>query len=95
MTRDAGNERVGYELYGICGTRVFSQFIALEVKFAVPLAQLHIFNNCAESNGVPQERLFFAREADAFGVATAFHVKNAVITPAQDAELTLQNQSNM
>ncbi len=83
MPRDARDERVGYVLNRVRGTRIFSQFVALKVEFTVPLAELHVFDYGAEANSVPQERLFLAGEADAFGVAAAFYVEHTVVAPAQ------------
>ncbi len=82
MAPDAGDDGVGDEFNRIGGARVFGVADVGVVGNAGFFVDDDVFEHCAEADGVVDLRFLFFGKVDAFGVASALEVEDAVLAPA-------------
>ena len=76
----------------ISGAGVFGNFFTGKINGASCIVHDRVFQYCAETDGVPYLRFVLVCKVDAFGIAAAFKIKDAVLSPAM---LIIANQETI
>ena len=82
MAADAGQHGIIDELERVGGTRVFGDFLGVEIESAGLRLHSDVLEHRAETDGVPDLRLLLARKTDALGVTAALEVEDTAMAPA-------------
>ncbi len=82
MAARAGFDHIINKLDGIRSAGIFRQRIVFIIWIAGLLIQDDIFVDSTEADRIPDLRLIFLREIDAFSIAAALEVEDAIIAPA-------------
>ena len=82
MAADSGDDGVVNEIHGVGGARIFRQAVIVVVGLVGFWINDHVFQHRAKTQRIPNLRLLFPGKMNAFCVAAAFEVEDAVGTPA-------------
>ncbi len=82
MSAHARNHCIVDEVHRISRACILGELIGSEIESSQVRIDDHVLEHRAETDRIPDLRLFFAREINAFGVAATFEIEDAAIAPA-------------